>query len=545
MVRRGSFPDYGGRGKNYDVDDAADVGGRPGRSMRDIEAADAALNQMAQSMTSGSPAEQAFVRIMSQLSDDSPAPNVAAAAGVLRLLPPDRARELLDQANNPSVLERSFAGDADMSVGAEADPTADFAEAPPAEDPMRKSWAASDKDIKRDKVVAAQNAKKRAERAAAGKRTREPSIDSHPMDRPTTYGGARWGRDTRVETRSPGERYLNKPFAELSPGDQRQAMWLINPKLAQYVNEFQDAQLAGMRLDPQTMGMLSPTMQASILGVAPDQITPDLIGGASGMSLPQDVIDQMGYAQRDMLVGRPQLTPEQQAMVDRFQGDDFTAQVRATAPASRKVEKWLGMAGSGNPDNVPILDEDLPWWRASHPYYRPESMGLEYSPYAPTGEFLARLARVTHKYDDPSFITQVGPLFDRAIQQQADMPPMTTAGRGRKNTAAGFAGRVLVPEDTGLGYMKRFSGDNAPFQQFSDLLLNRGTQRELNLGNIEVDATMQPSLPAQDMGPVSMNTPEDMSMEPPVTPPEDDLAMMYEPLNRGRMNPSILAALLA
>ena len=545
MVRRGRSYDYGGRADYGDPEDMGDVGSVPGSSMRDIEAADAAISRIAQGITPGSPAEAAFVRTMGQLSDSTPAPLVEAAASVLRMLPPDRARELLDQANNPAILESSFAT-ADASLGAEADAAADFVEPQPGAEDLRKSWAASDRDPKRAKVVAAQNAKKRAERAAAGAKTRAASIEAHPMDRPSTYGGAKWGNDRAVDTRSPGDRYLSKPFEELKPYEQRQAMWLVNPKLAQFVDQFQNQQLASLRLDPQLTGLLTPEQRASILGVAPDQITPEVMQNIYGMQLPQDVIDQMGYAQRDQLVGRPQLTPEQQGIVDQVQGNDFAAQVRATSPAGRKIEKWMGMARSGDPNNVPVLDQDLPWWRASHGYFSPENLRVQYSPNAPTGEFLARMARVTHSYDDPGFISLVGPLFDKAVQQQAGLPPMTAAARGRTNTAADFASKVLTPGPQGLGYMRQYSGDNAPFQQFTDIPLNRGMDREpLNLGNIDVDATMQPAPPAQDLGPMPMNTPEGLSSEPPVMPPDGDLSMMYDPISRGRMNPSVLAALLA
>lgn len=541
MVRRGRSYDSGGRSDYASPEDMGDGGEGIGPSMRDIVAADAATARAAEALIPGSEQELNFLRVMSSIDADTPQPMLDAVASVLRSLPPDRAKELMAKANRPSLMDRPL----DPSLSADADASADFVDSQPGSEELRKSWASREGDIKRDRVIAAQNARKREARAAAGAKSRAARIEAHPMDKPSTYGGSGWSEGIEAEQRSPGDRYLGRPFGDLKPYEQRQAMWLINPKLAQFVDQFQNQQLASLRLDPELTQLLTPEQRSSILGVAPDQITPDVMQAIYGMQLPKDVIDQMGYAQRDQMVGRPQLTPEQQSIVDRVQGDDFAAQVRATSPANRKIEKWMGMARSGDQNNVPFLDEDLPWWRASHGYFDPGSLQVQYSPNAPTGEFLARLARVTHNYDDPGFVSLVGPLFDRAVQQQAALPPMTQAARGRKRTAADFAGEVLTPSDRGLRYMRRYSGDNAPFQQFSDLLLNRGAREPLNIGSVELDATMQPTLPAGQADPMSMNTPEAATVEPPVMPPEGDLSMMFDPTGRGRVNPSILAALLA
>lgn len=544
MVRRGRGYDGGGRSGYADVEDAADIGPVPGGSMRDMAAADAAIARIVEGLTPGSQAESAFVRTMGQLSDDTPAPLIEAAANVLRQLPPDRARDLLDQANNPAVLESAFGGSTDAMPGGEFDATADFIDQPPGTEPLRTSRAApryaGEDATRRAQVEAERNARRRAENAAAGKAVRAPQFEAHPMDKPSTYGGAEWAATIRAEKRAPGDRYLSKPFDQLAPYEQRQAMWLVNPKLAQFIDQFQNQQLASLQLDPQTFGLLSPDMQASILGVAPDQITPEVMQSIYGMPLPQNVIDQMGYAQRDQLVGRPGLTPEEQAIVAQVQADDRGAQVRATSQANRQIGKWLGIAQSGDPNATIFLDEEIPWWAASHPYHT--GVSLQYSPNAPTGEFLARLARVTNQYDDPSFISLVAPMLERSVREQAGQPRSTVPGRGKKHTGAEMSQQVLRPTRKGMAVLRQYSGDAAPFQQFTDIPIRRANDDPGTLGNIEIDTTMQPTLPDAGADPMTITTPE---ADAPVVPPGDELSMLYEPINRGRIDPSILAALLA
>lgn len=546
MVRRGRGYDGGGRADYGDAEDMADLDGAPGSSMRDIEAADAAVARIVEGLKPGSSAEEAFVRTIGQLTENTPGPMVEAAASVLRQLPPERARELMDRAKNPAILETAFSSPEDF-VGAEADPTADFVERPVGAEEARKSQAApryaGEDPARRAQVEADRNARRRAESAAAGKQQRAPRFESHVMDNPATYGGARWAKRIAAEQRSPGERYLGRPFDQMAPYEQRQAMWLVNPKLAEFIDQFQSQQLGALRLDPQLTGLLTPEQRASILGVAPDQITPEVLQGIYGMQLPPDVIDQMGYAQRDQLVGRPALTPEQQDIVSQVQANDRGAQVRATAQADRQIGKWLGIAQSGDPNATIFLDDEIPWWSASHPYHT--GVSLQYSPYAPTGEFLARLARVTNRYDDPSFVPLVAPMLERSVREQAGQPRSTVPGRGKTLTGAAMSREVLTPKSLGMAYLRRYSGDAAPFQQFTDIPIRRAIDDPGTLGNIEIDTTMQPTLPASDLDPMTMSTPEDIPVEPPVVPPEDQLGMMFDPTSRGRINPSVLAALLA
>ena len=279
--------------------------------------------------------------------------------------------------------------------------------------------------------------------------------------------------------------------------------------------------------------------------------------------VPEDVARNMTATQRDAAVGPVDLGGISdnflQAAIQRdmeASGGKYAS--NEAANLSQRDKLVMSLLDHANRGTTPVMDAAFRGWR--YPYPIMQGGELVRPPTAPTGDFLARLVRgQLGAFEVPDWVAKVGPVFDRAIQEQAGTAPATSLvplsadgwnpnkNNAKALTAADFAKLQLPVSRLGVSRLKAADAQGWPFQVYSDIPLNRGMPDPLNVG--QIDAVGQSPLgglmDAESAAPDAISTPEDMPLpeEQQLLPGDEDMSM-YMP-RRGAVPPGALAALLA
>lgn len=490
------------------------------RSMRarDIESRDSMIASAADAIASDPDVRSNFVEVLSKMGQDSDPAQIQATKEILNQLGPAVRDALLREAGNPAGLSMAYSADFDPDLGvATQDPAAQI--------------EVADKPAGRTRGYVPQDRLQRSNFASK----------QDKMEAPGTYGGSRFTHQvkTSLEQRSGADRYGGKEIDELKPWEQKQVLFQQNPELFIARRDFQEPRLAEMSVDASNIGLLTPQQIAMLSGVAPDQLTPQVMEAIYGTKFSPELIKQLSYQQRGRLVGEPTLTDRQVGQfLSRIGEEDMALNPAAAASGQKKVDMLISRAA--DPDK-PIdfsLDELFPPWSAPTPYFNKDTGKFEYSDMANSGDLLARWMRTATGREERNWLPSVAALLDRAIAQQAPMGRLPKGTQAKATSPLEFANSPLTPGTRGEFYLKRAAEEGMPFRQFSDTPINRFQAQPFSLRDVLLDRPDNTAMP--DQAPIS--TPEVMPETPDIQPSTGDTGYLNPALFR---NPSVLAALLA
>ena len=361
--------------------------------------------------------------------------------------------------------------------------------------------------------------------------------DSVPRsERVNTYvGGVANDIDKLYDPRSKLSRIENAGPGSLT-SQQNMARYILSPSSYRRGRDAQMQQLQEAILTPEIIGLLTPEQRSLLTGVAPDQLTPEVLQRFYGATLPESLATKMPTAQRDAIVGPAGFGEANFATDAGGMTDGFEENRRMMSTRDQVLNKMINAAESGG--TVPLAAH-FKWWRL--PWSKSEGGQIIRPDQAPTGDFMSRLARSSMKTQNfENWVPMMAPMLERSIREQAHLAPSTELFRGNgKRTEADYA-QMRLPGERNDFYVRQLEG-NMPFQQFmDDVTVNRGPKEPLNLGGLLLDR------PAADAMDQPISTPDAAPMAPEAVDPEvvpaDDELGMYDPR---MMNPSVLAALMA
>ena len=478
----------------------------------------------------GGPAERNFVSFIQVAGKKANPQEIQLIRDVLSELPTARAAELLQMGGSPEALTSAMSG-ADASMG-QVDPGAESALE--SEDGM----TARQKQSLLDKQEYALTRKDKSKPV----REYDSSTfeNAHPLDRNGTYDPkyAKFMRDS-WESRAKGAgRYEGRAFGELPGYAQKDIVFEVNKDLGKKIYGFQDDALRKLNIDESVLRRLTPEQIGILSGVAPDQLTPEVLQRLYGMPLTDEVIRGMQMNTRNSLVGRPDLAPSEWEALAGFDVDKMASEFdmfrRGQSSAQQKLTTLL--RASKDAGSVVNPAQFITPWRGQFQVVNPLTGLLESSPNAPSGRFLSGQIATAARSGEPGLIDQITPLMDRSVQAFASQPPAEAGFRNAGNMSeAAWSRHRMQPGGRGFKILTQYASER-PYPMFSETPIRRAGDAPATLGNIEIDTTPQVETPA-DM-------PITTEQDAPV-PMDNDLGMYGLPPAMQRMNPSVLSALLA
>lgn len=478
----------------------------------------------------GGPAERNFVSFIQVAGKKANPQEIQLIRDVLSELPTARAAELLQMGGSPEALTSAMSG-ADASMG-QVDPGAESAFE--SEDGM----TARQRQSLLDKQEYALTRKDKSKPVREYDSSTFENV--HPLDRGGTYDPkyAKFMRDS-YESRAKGAgRYEGRAFGELPGYAQKDIVFEVNKDLGKKIYGFQDDALRKLNIDQSVLSKLTPEQIGVLSGVAPDQLTPEVLQRLYGMPLTDDVIRGMQMNTRNALVGRPDLAPSEWQALAGFDVDKMASEFdmfrRSQSSAQQKLTTLLRAANDDG--SVVNPAQFITPWRGQFQVVNPLTGLLESSPNAPSGRFLAGQIATAARSGEPGLINQITPLMDRSVRAFASQPPAEAGFRNAGNMSeASWSRHLMQPGGRGFKILTQYASER-PYPMFSETPVRRAGDAPATLGNIEIDTTPQVETPA-DMPIIT-------EQDAPV-PMDNDLGMYGLPPAMQRMNPSVLSALLA
>lgn len=482
-----------------------------------------ALDQATAMVASSAAARSNFIDLLGKVDEGSPSATTAMLRHVLDNLPPEMRQSILEEAGNPSLFSTP-------------------AQAAAAPQPARQMSEAEAAAIAKQKYQGRRIAEDQRQRTTF-------AADTHPLARPGTYGeGFSKPVQASLEPRG-AERYEKYDVTDPSAPAwvERQVAYQSNP--GEYVARMrlQQPLLEGVTLDRNNAQILTPEQLGMLSGVAPDQLTPDVLERIYGVKLTPEVISGLRFAQMDSLVGKPQYTPDDMRVILRSINKNDPTDIRAAASRNKKVEYLINRAAQGGQtDIVEDAERMFPFMFVRAPYFD-EAQGRIVQPKeAISGDMAANWIRTGAQVGDPQFTTLVSPLLQRTLDRLAPMPRLEEAARAGYTSAFDYANKELIPGRNGALTLQKYPGMiSGPFPRYSGTQLNtRGQSQTLTptidsapLGGLLDD-------PASAAQPTISTTESPDAGQAPIMPSDADTSY-FDPAMIRRMDPSILSALLA